>query len=285
MTEYTEDKPGASYANAFETAIKAVTLAERSHIARDGREFVVVPDGFDLKDVTDPHRLPDFIRQTLTVDEPGSLSAYVNRFKRSESVLFADLDNAQVVARLDYHDQGVDIDGDAADVPPMPRQNKHVATLQLRETQEFQDWCEFCSDFWPQAEFANFLDENRIDVIDPDGGDLLEIVKDLQAVSTSSFTGKVDLTNGDVSIGFETDTKEVQKVMLPKTVTLRLAIYAGDEPVEIECALRWRAQSGGVKLALVMRRINRVKRELFAKIANDVAEATGLPVYFGRQGV
>ena len=40
-----------------------------------------------------------------------------------------------------------------------------------------------------------------------------------------------------------------------------------------------------MKLALVMRRINRVKRELFAKIANDVAEATGLPVYFGRQGV
>ncbi len=283
MTDYTEDKPGASYANALDTAIKAVTLAERSHVAADGREFVIVPDGFDLKDVTDPHRLPDFIRQTLTVDQPGSLAAYVNRFKTSESVLFADLDSAQVVARLDYHESYLGEEGAAS--APTPRQNKHVATLQLRETQEFKDWCEFCSDYLPQGEFANFLDENRIDVLNPDGGELLEIVKDLQTVSTSNFTGKVDLTNGDVRIGFETETREVQQVMLPKTVTLRLAIYEGEAPVEIECALRWRAQNGSVKLALVMRRINRVKRELFTKIANDVAEATGLPVYSGRQGV
>ena len=283
MTDYTENKPGASYANVFDTAIKAVTLAERSHMASDGREFIVVPDGFDLRDVTDPHRLPGFIRQTLTVDQPGSLSAYVNRFKTDQSVLFADLDSAQVIARLDYHESYLGEEGAAS--APTPSQNKHVATLQLRETQEFKDWYEFCSELWSQADFANFLDENRIDVIKPDGGELLEIVKDLQTVSTSNFSGKVDLTNGDVRIGFETETREVQQVLLPKTVTLRLAIYEGEEPVEIECALRWRGQSGGVKLALVMRRINRVKRELFAKIANDVAEATGLPVYFGRQGV
>ena len=63
-----------------------------------------------------------------------------------------------------------------------------------------------------------------MDLVPIDGGELLEIVKDLQTVSTSNFSGKVDLTNGDVRIGFETETREVQQVLLPKTVTVRFDV-------------------------------------------------------------
>lgn len=280
---------GAS-SDALKTALTAAyanTSANRVNAA-DGREYVIVPDGFDLSDITDPDRLRDFIAARPVFDAAGSLAGYVNRFTGPNSVLFADVDKGQVIARLDYHGRS-DVPKDADATLGPPQQDRHLAVLQLRETEEFQQWSQFCGVgedepvFWDQGAFAAFLDENRVDVEEPDGAELLEIVKDLQTVQSSNFTGKVDLTNGDATFKFETDTQEVQRVKLPKTVRLRLAIYDGEDPVSIECALRWRASgSGGARLALVMRRIGRVKRELFGEVAARVAEATGLPLYFGR---
>ncbi len=285
MDDYTENRP---YQDALSTAIKAVTLAERAHRGADGREHVMVPDGFELTDITDPDRLRDFIAARPVFDAAGSLAAYANRFTGPNSVLFADIDKGQVIARLDYHGRS-DAPKEGDPCLGAPKQDRHLATLQLRETEEFREWSQFCGVgedgpvFWDQGAFAAFLDENRVDVVDPDGAELLEIVKDLQTAQASNFTGKVDLTNGDATFKFETDTQEVQRVKLPKTVWLNLAIYGGEDPVSIECALRWRAAgAGGARLALVMRRIGRVKRELFREIAERVAQATGLPLYFGR---
>ncbi|XBQ15821.1 MAG: DUF2303 family protein [Oceanicaulis sp.] len=272
--------------------VAAYAMASYNLVAgEDGRQHVVVPEGFELRDVTDPHRLPGFVRQRVTVDDRGSLIDYATRFKGAQSVLFADIDRGQVIARIDYHELSEAGAGaliaEAGEIIPGrelggPAHDAHVAVLQLRETEEFRAWSDFCGEFHEQMEFAYFLEENAADVADPDGASLLEIVKDLQTVADHQFKGKVNLDSGDVTLNFETETRQLQPVQLPRKVFLEIPIYDGEPPAQLECALRWRAGGAGALLKLEMRRVARIKRAAFADIAEGVSAGCGLPVFFGR---
>ncbi|MEI4896215.1 DUF2303 family protein, partial [Klebsiella pneumoniae] len=51
---------------------------------------VVVPDGFDIKSLESLQIAPSRIRQTTNLISPGSLIAYIQRFRDARSVVFAD---------------------------------------------------------------------------------------------------------------------------------------------------------------------------------------------------
>ena len=59
----------------LDTAIDAARLAAPVIDAKDGRQFAFQPNGYTLKDITDPLRLPDRVRQTVTVDDRASMTA------------------------------------------------------------------------------------------------------------------------------------------------------------------------------------------------------------------
>ena len=51
---------------------------------------VVVPDGFDIKSLESLQSAPSRIRQNTNLISPGSLIAYIQRFRDTRSVVFAD---------------------------------------------------------------------------------------------------------------------------------------------------------------------------------------------------
>lgn len=273
----------APYSDLLNTAIKAVSLVDRSLIGKDGREHMLVPEGYDVRDITDPFRLAGHVRQMVDCHERGALIDYANRFSTEDSVIFADIKRGNISLHADYHKPG----GESGATPAerqraLPDQDEHGATWHLEESEAFKAWSEFQGKFAGQIEFAAFLDENACDVVVPSGAELLEIVRDLQTHQDNRFTGKVDLHSGNAELRFETEAKQLQKVHLPREVILNIPIWEGEPPVQIECALRWRAQDGAALLRLDFRRIARVKLEAFRNIANDVGAATGVPVFIGR---
>lgn len=64
---------------------------------------VVVPDGFDVKSLESLQIAPYRIRQTTNLISPGSLIAYIQRFRDERSVVFADKTKTRIVAVLDFH--------------------------------------------------------------------------------------------------------------------------------------------------------------------------------------
>lgn len=278
-------KHGGESRNAFEAALDAAALMDAVHDGADGRQHVLMPKTHQLVDITDPHRLPGFVRQRVVLDNRQSLITYANRFKLDQSILLANIDANQISARLDYHDETRPVD-DAGDgvarIEGIARHDAHIATLQLRESEPFKAWSEFNGELHSQMDFAAFLEENAEDVTAPDGASLLEIVKDLQLVRDEKFAGRVDLTSGDLGLRFESDTKQVQTVHLPKTITLNMPIWAGEPAIDIVCRLRWRQLGGQAALGIEMKRIEHIKLGLFGEIAAGIAEATGLPVMAGR---
>lgn len=263
--------------SALDTAIEAARIASPVISGPDGRTWAALPDRIKLHDISDPNRLPSRVRQTVTVDDRASLSAYANRYKSKRSIIVADFDALTISARLDWHEHN------QGDNFPEVGHNAHAVTLALRPSEEFSRWDEMEGKIHPQAEFARFLEENSVDIGFPEAGTMIEISRDFEATVGQVYKSAVRLDNGDRKLVFETDTKVQNGVVIPEKFTLSIPIYNGEEPEDLTCLFRWRAQGGGaVGLGFQWHRVEYLRRAHFAQIAHTAAEETGLPVFMGR---
>lgn len=279
-TRINSDQPGEPPPrpqDMLATAIEAVRLMEPGLETPDGRCFAFVPRTHELKDITDPDKLPPVIRATVTVDDRESLIAYANRFSDTGSILVADYDVGLIGARLDWHMHNA-----AQGEPLAPRLARHAAVLKLRPSEEFARWDKFEGEMHGQAEFAAFLEENSVDVVDPEPGILIEISRDLEATQDVTFKSSTRLENGDRGFVYETETRTRGEVKVPREFSVEIPLYNGEPPILIRAALRFRIQPGGLALGFEWRRVEYARRSHFNRIATEVAEGTGLPVVFGR---
>jgi len=230
-----------------------------------------------VQDVSDPYRLPPYPHAAVTLDEAESLIRYANRFSDPRSILLADFDRLQIGARIDWHA------ANDADGRPGPR--KHAATLQLRESEEFRRWAAMEGELHDQMAFAEFLDENACDIVDPDPATFLEIARDLEATQGVSFKAGTRLQTGERNLTYETETHVKGEMKVPTQFTLSIPLFQGEAPAEITASFRFRPRQDGLRLGFVWRRVEYRRQAEFAAIAHRVAEATGLPVMFGRSPV
>jgi hypothetical protein len=149
---------------------------------------------------------PTFIDQIVTIDQSASLIDYVNRFKNADTLIFADADELEVHAVIDYHAAGSTKRGLA----------EHHAVLSLSHSAEWEQWNAMSGRMYEQKAFARMLDLNSGDIRQPkaatiDGTELPPFF----LLSIPVFTGepKVDVRamtldnldrfTGKVSLGLE----------------------------------------------------------------------------------
>ncbi len=259
-------------------AIDAAALANPMVRTEDGREHVLVPEGFTLKDVTDPHRHPvKPAAAQITVDDRASLVAYAKRHMiPNRSAIFADYDAGTITARLDWHP-----DNDATDFPKAGP-DRHRVTLKMRDSLEWQRWSAMQGKMVPQATFARFLEENASDICFPDPATFIEIARDLEATSGMTFKAGTRLQNGDREFLFTEESRVVSKTVVPEEMHLMIPLYLGEEAEEVATKFRWKADPGGLLLGFVWHRTEYMRQARFNLIAATAAEETGLPFCIGR---
>lgn len=268
MTEHTE--AGAIAALAAK--------ASGAHVVKtdDNREFLVVPSGFSEKEVSDAYGLklakPKYIKQTVTIETADSLVDYVNRFKGSDTMLFAEISSNRIVALVDYHAAST-----AAHVA-------HRAKMEMPFSEEWQLWTRISGKLMPQLEFARFIEENGADVRAPDAAELLEAVRDLQAHRKVNFTKAVRTSSDNENFEFTDETKATTKggIELPTKFKLGLPVYFGDAEREVFAFLRWKLDDGALTLGIQLHRVEHVRQAVFKQIVLDVAARTGCPAVFGK---
>lgn len=261
---------------ALDVALTAARLADPIVDGDHGQRFALLPKGFEVREVPTPDRLSPFIKQSLTVDKADSLATYANRFSTAASVLIADIDSLSVHACLDWHEHN------KADVPLAVGPRRHTATLRLRESEEFKRWNEIENQMIDQMTFAEFLDENAADIIEPEPSTMIEIARDLEATQGVNFKSSTRLQTGERSITYETETHTKGEMKVPTQFTLQIPLFVGEAPIDIVASFRFRPRADGLKLGFVWRRVEYRRQAEFEAIATRVAEATGLPVMFGR---
>lgn len=253
--------------------------ASGAHVVKtdDNREFLILPSGFSKDEVSDPYGLklakPRYIKQTVKIETADSLVDYVNRFKGSTSMLFAEISSNRIVALLDYHGAA------------MAEHVTHRVNMELPFSEEWQLWTKISGKLMPQLEFARFVEENAADIRTPSAGDLLDACRDLQVNRKVNFIKAVRTASDNENFEFSDETNATSKrdgLELPTKFIIGLPVYFGDKEREVHAFLRWKLDDGVLTLGIQLHRIEHVRQAVFKEIVLDVAGRTDCGAVFGK---
>jgi len=243
----------------------------------DGRKTFLVPGGYRTETVEPLERNLSRIGQVVIVHDVASLTGYVNKFKDGGSRLFAEPSFlagggvSHVTAAIDYHDTG------------KPSPVKHVAVYNPRFSDQWELWHAACAKPMEQAEFAEFIEENRADISEPAAAQLLDVVRTFKANRKVSFDSVTYQPNGDVKLGYEDRTEQTgSSGSLPEKLTLGIPVYFRDQLYAVPVWVRYKVGSGAVKFQLKMDRSDLIEAAAFETVVAKIAEDTALPVHLGR---
>lgn len=244
----------------------------------EGRKFLVFPDDMSVKEVLDdPYGMivppPVRIKQSVVVQTVSSLVDYVSRFKTADTILFADISANRIRGVIDYHG------------PTQAAHLDHGAVLELPYSEEWKTWTGHSGRLSGQLDFARFLEENAVDIVAPDGAELLEVCRDLQSKRKVDFRKAVRTSGGSESFEYseESETKaRTGGVEVPTKFKLSIPVYFDGALVEVFAFLRFEINEGNLKLGYVLHRAEHVRQAVFKQIVTGAAEQTGQPVVFGR---
>jgi uncharacterized protein YfdQ (DUF2303 family) len=253
----------------------------------DGRTLFALPapqGAYTLQDATLPNAatvsLPKLLKQHVQIQTAGSLKTYVNRFKNDDSMLFADVGANIISAVIDYHEAPLDV----KDAKPVALHGVHVATLTLPYSKEWMVWTHLNEKLMSQVDFANFLEENGLDLFEPSGGELLDMCRDLQVTDTKHFDSSVRMGNL-VKFTYKKDESATtsQEMELPSEFTIAIPVYFNETPVHIRCLMRRKINDGDLSLGYKMVRLENVRQDEFKRIADNVQFDTAVTMVSGKR--
>lgn len=253
-------------------------------VVKDGDLYAyVVPDGARLEKLDTEHLLPFPRRSSTNVSfsRHDSFAAYVklhsDKSGDNATTVWLDVDTATFRAVVN-DDLG------------QPGWRDWTATLRLRYSQEWQDWAKAASrDGLGQEAFAEFVEDHTLDIFDPPAADLLELAQSFQANKRVSFASDRRLASGQVQLSYveEIDATAGRSGTLevPEKFTIAICPFDGYEPVQMQVRLRYRISEGKLRIMLVLNRPDLVVKEALRVISEQVAERTGIAVWFGDPSV
>ena len=253
----------------------------------EGRQCLVSPAGVITPLVLPDRHLeaPRRIAARASFYECASFCAYINAHRRPGfTTLFgvATETSAGFSAVIDYH-------GAAAAGAAVPAWCEHVAGLTMQITPEWARWMNKNAQFMPQQAFAEHIEDNLLDIIDPSPAELLEVAQGLSGMKNVSFKSGRNLRDGAIKLEYVeqieisgSTTRRDSTTRVPATFRLGIVPYIGAAGVEIEARLRFRiGNDGSLSFAYVLNRPYKVIETAFAVTREEIEKATALPVHLG----
>lgn len=233
---------------------------------------------------------------TATLTELDSLIAHVNRFKDQDSILFASDNRASpsITAVIDYHRAGAE---------SSPRFCGHRAKFAFPLSDEWKAWTAANKKAMRMIEFAAFLEDRIIDVLEggeelPEdmarfvkaiGGNiasptkLMEIAVGLKVNEKSAVGETVNLSSGEGEISFVSQHTDGagKPLKVPNLFLVGIPVFKGGPAYRIAVRLRYRKADGGLSFWYEMWREDRVFDDAFSEAVTRARDETGLPVLMG----
>ena len=240
--------------------------------------FIVIPEHYAAVSVEKFFDRPRQTAASVTCMTVDSFVTYVDAWKGSPQgrpLAFADEERGRIACVLDY------------DTAKEPSRRQHHCALVLEVTKEWAAWTAKSGVEMGQAAFAKFLEDNLLDVVQPDGGTLLEVATSLEVRRGVQFLSAVRLQDGQRQFTYQEAGEAAAKgdIRIPETIVLGIAPWKGCEPYRIDARLRYRiSPEKGLTLWFDLVRPHRVIADAFGQIRKAVAERTGIAVLDGRVG-
>lgn len=222
------------------------------------------------------HLLPNplSINEHVKVVEVDSFVEYWSRYQNADSVIFVDDKANTINAVFDYH--GAE-----------PEWCHHKMTLSLLPTPEWARWRQYSGKRLGQVEFAEFIQDNMTDVVNPDGATLLEIVTNLSNHRTAKFASNIRLDNGQVQFTYEEELRGAAtagQVSIPQVFSLGIRPFARCDAYTVVARLRYRiTDERALKIWYELIRPERVEIDAFEGVLKELTEKIGsdVPIFYG----
>lgn len=209
---------------------------------------------------------PRHRKAARVVTDAASFVAYVNRHRVAGTEIYAHTNTSSVIAVIDSHEGGAAETG----------WQKHTVRLALEKSKAWLAWEAADGKLLAQDEFADFLDDRYIDVIEPAPALLIDIATTFQAKTNVDFDSGVRLDSGDVKLTYKETTTaragQTGEIEIPKRIQLALRPYIGGPIYSIWANFRYRLRGSSVLLGFKLERPENVLEAAFADIVTEIRE-------------
>lgn len=231
-------------------------------------------------------------RAAVNLYEAKSFIDYVNSHKvagRTHLFGVANELGGSFTAVLDYH-EGEEVKNEEG-LGALPGWGEHKAVLTLETTPEWKRWIANNGKLLTQEQFAEFIEDNQLDIIAPAAADILDMAQLLQGKKTVNFRGGKNLKNGAIQLEY-TEAVEVtgsgvtsrrdDAMQIPDKFTLGIIPFVGAFGVQIDARLRFRIGDGGkLSFAYILNRPYKVIEDAFRFTRQEIEQATKISVLLG----
>jgi uncharacterized protein YfdQ (DUF2303 family) len=236
----------------------AARAAEPHPIPTDGPSAITTPDGRVV--ILDPESLglaPRRPSGTTFVHSAEAFLALWDRWADGSSIVYSDRDRTHEVNLGEV--VGV-LNDDAETAEGAPGWRDRRVRLTVSRSDAWRAWCALDGAFVPLRNFADFVDERRLDIVDPPTADVIELSQSLQ-ISTSSQVSRTNrLDDGSTQILYTEEVTETRagkggEITIPKAITFMVPIVEADEvqgrdPTQVVAEFRIRKDGGSVAVGL-----------------------------------
>jgi uncharacterized protein YfdQ (DUF2303 family) len=245
----------------FQSALDAAVGARNDlfDMGDGGEPLKFLPQGYQVVELEQYLARPLRKRASAVFTSLASFIEYVGAFKGDDTRIFADDRVGTVTALIDYH--GAE-----------PSWCEHKAVLTLRQTPEWQTWAGRSGKAMSQVDFAEFIEDNLPDILNPSGAEMLEIAKHLEAKRTVHFASGVNLSNGMIQLTYseQEDGRVKGQVEVPQRFTLHLSPFEHAVPVAVPVRLRYRIADEKLTFTYIVDRPHKVLEEAIGRVLSAV---------------
>lgn len=240
--------------------------------------YAVVPAGMALQSLEGfqfpDGRVPERIHGTVRLQDAASFSKYVAAFTDERTRVFADANNSSFLAVLDYHVAG----------ERKPEFLRHKALLTLAEDQRWKIWAGSDGRWMSQVDFAEFIEDNYLDINTPTAASMLEVARDLHAKNEVSFDSKVSLKDGQIQMSFQENLKAgvgTGNLEVPEKFTIRIPVFFGEAAIVLDMRLRYRISNQKLTFCYKMYRRQETLQNAFRTAVSGIAAELKTEVLMG----
>lgn len=229
--------------------------------------YAVVPEDYSLINLEEYLPSPNRATGTVVMDDADSFIQYFNKHATDSSQIYAKLNPPSFTGVLNDH------------TLESAGWKDHCVKYACPFSAEWLEWSKGDGKVMKQAEFADFIERNLPDIVEPVGADMLEISRSLQAKKKVNFASGIRLQNGQTELTYEEEiqgTASKGKLQIPEIFSIGIAVLDGGEAYKVECRLRYRINDALLVMWYEMVRPHKIiedaARDVFAKIGEETEQ-------------
>ena len=152
----------------------------------------------------------------------------------------------------------------------------HYVQLQLRASDEWTKWTNASGKLMRQEEFAEFIEDNAQNIVEPSSAEILEIAQSLQIKRGVDFESGTRLADGNVQFGYRETTNATAgatgQLSVPATLSIALRPFDGGEAYKVTAHFRYRLQGSVLLLGFKLQEPAKIREDAFKEVAGGIRD-------------